>query len=188
MSKCRLTNFVPFCCPQSIFYGVISALSRFGLSCYIVCGGGYMCVYNMYVFLIFYLGQLYFCLNPFLFFNYVYSISYRELILILEATFPVQVYRHFSLFLCCLFISLNRTYILFCLFCLFTLKSGKVQQGQRQSRTFVCCRAHCQHECQRAGRRTCEAPTQFSVPKRYSSSVSLLEKHGFFSCRCFLLF
>ena len=62
----------------------------------------YMCVY--YVFLIFYLDQLSFCLSSslpffnFYFTNYIYSISYRELIL--EVTFPVEVHRAFLPFAC----------------------------------------------------------------------------------------
>lgn len=105
------------------------------------------------------------------FFNFVCSASYRELIL--KAAFPVKVHRAFLLFSCSTFSPpLNRTYVLCCLFCLFILEGGKVQQGKCQF-TGICVLHDPLSALMLEGRLMFEAPTQFSVPRRHSSGVSL---------------
>lgn len=134
MNKCRLANFVPFSCPQSIFCGVNSALYRFGLSC---CIGwkGVICMF-MYMCLIVYLGQLSFCI--------ILPSSLPQLCCLLQkinfgSNLSCPSLHGISLMFMCCFPAqhtptplLNRTYILCCLFCLFILERWKVQQGHYQ--------------------------------------------------------
>lgn len=123
-----------FCCVQ-----IWIAMLHFGVFLY-------MCVY--YVFLTFYLDQLSFCLSsslPFLnfyFTNYIYSISYRELIL--EVTFPVEVHRAFLSFACAFFFfSRNYLFVVYSVHLLW--KVEKYNRAHVSPLIFVCCMACCQH-------------------------------------------